>query len=198
MGQTKKYGFVFLLGGFFVSCIGTSERKSADYYNENKQTITEIRQLYEDLYKQQPFSAGFSDKSFTYYVVEVNTDTVRYIYNTASSTQQLYSTVLRFNYDTIKLKELGEKMHTIKCLWLSKSFFYVDGERENVTFLSFRSVDLNKKFVENKYYILVFLPHPIATLPHPIATADTGNSIKNGELVKIDSLVYFMIGSGFK
>ncbi|PWT70427.1 MAG: hypothetical protein C5B59_20630 [Bacteroidetes bacterium] len=189
MKQTKKYGLIFFLPAFFVFC--SDNRKSADYYFENKQTITEMRQLYEELYAHQPFSAGFSDKSFNYFVLEINTDTVRYIYNTENSWQQLYSAVVRFNYDTAKLKNLGEKMHAVKCLWLSKSYFYVDGERENVTFLSFRSVASNSKFVENKYFMLVFLPRPIAT------TFTIGRN-RTGELVKIDSLVYFMIGSGFR
>lgn len=191
MRQIKLYGFGFLMISLLASCAASRGRKSADYYNENRQTITEIQQLYEDLYKQQPFSAGFSDKSHKYYLMEVTTDTVRYIYNTEQNKQQFYSTIFRFNYDTSKLRELGEKMEAIKCLWISKSSFYVDEKREAVTFLSFRSVSSNRLFVENKYYILVFLNHP------PVSEFEK-EKIKKGGLIKIDNTVYFMIGSGFR
>jgi hypothetical protein len=189
--RIKLYDYLLLLASFFASCATSHERKSADYYNQNKQTITEIRQLYEDLYKQQPFSAGFSDKSYKYYLMEVTTDSVRYIYNTEKNRQEFFSTIYRFNYDTTKLKELGQKMKAIKCLWLSKSSFYINEKRETITFLSFKSVSSNKAFVENKYYILVFLNHPPAS-------EIENEKIKKGDFVKIDSLVYFMIGSGFR
>ena len=92
---------------------------------------------------------------------------------------------------TGKLIELGHKMKEIKSLWLSKSSFYLDGPYEIITFLSFKSVSSNKMFVENKYYILMFLPHPLTS-------SYIQARVKKGELVKINDLVYFMIGSGFR
>ena len=191
MKKIKLYGFVFLLIYALTSCAASSERKSADYYRQNQQTINQITQLYDHLYQQQPFSSGFSDKSYQYYLLEVTTDTVRYIYNTEKNKQAFFATIDKFNYDTSMLKDLGKKMKAIKCLWLSKSFFYIDEKRETITFLSFKSVSSNKLFVENKYYILVLLNHPITS-------PDISARIKKGDLVKIDSLVYFMIGSGFR
>jgi len=191
MKKIKLYGFAFLLICALASCAASSERKSADYYRQNQQTINQIKQLYDHLYQQQPFSAGFSDKSYQYYLLEVTTDTVRYIYNTERNKEAFFATIDKFNYDTTMLKDLGKKMKAIKCLWLSKSSFYIDEKRETITFLSFKSVSSNKLFVENKYYILVLLNHPITS-------PDISARIKKGDLVKIDSLVYFMIGSGFR
>ena len=82
-------------------------------------------------------------------------------------------------------------MKEIKCLWLSKATFNVNQKEEIVTFLSFKSVLIDKPFVENKYYILLFVPHPIND---PAIKA----RVKKGDLVKIDELVYFMIGNKFK
>jgi len=153
--------------------------------------ITEVRQIYDSLYAHQPFSVGFTDKTFTYYTMEVTTDTVRYVYNTEKSGKRLYQTILKFNYDTLLLEDLSVKMKEIKCLWLDKSFFYIDEKKVAVTFLSFKSVAIDKPFVENKYYILLFLEHP---LEHQEMKA----RIKKGNIVKINDLVYFGIGQRFR
>jgi hypothetical protein len=176
-----------------MSCASSSKstRKTAKYYKENKQAISELRELYEKLYLQHPFSAGFTDKSYKYYVMEVKTDTLRYIYNTEKNKQQVYQNITKFHYDTAMLRDLTFKMKETKCLWLSKSSFYVDEKRETVTFLSFKSASSNGPFVENKYYILIFLNHPITS-------PDIRARIKKGELVKIEELVYFTIGTKFR
>ena len=174
-----------------TSCAVNSTRKSASYYETNADQITEIRKNYESLYSHQPFSVGFTDKSFKYYVMEVTTDTLRYIYNTEQSEKKLLETIQRFQYDTAQLRQLARKMKEIKCLWLDKSSFYLDGVKESVTFLSFKSVTVDKPFVENKYYVLIFLNHELRD-------AETKARVKKGELVRITDLVYFMIGNRFR
>ena len=150
-----------------------------------------MRSLYDSLYRQQPFSVGFTDKTFTYYVMEVTTDTLRYIYNTEKSEHQLYRTIERFKYDTAILKRLALRMKEIKCLWLDKSTFYLDEKKDTITFLSFKSVSIETPFVENKYYVLLFLHHPLDT---PGLRA----KVKKGDIVKVDELVYFGIANRFR
>ena len=175
-----------------LSCTATSKRKSANYYFQNKDQITMILKLYEQLYAQQPFSGGYSDKSYKYITMEVVTDTVRYVFsNKGDNKTKLFETVKRYNYDTTKLKELSERLKAIKALWLSKATFNVNGKKETVTFLSFKSVLVEKPFVENKYYILLFPPGPVKD-------AESRPKIKKGDIVKINDSVYFMIGSKFK
>jgi hypothetical protein len=167
------------------------ERKSASYYKENRAAITRIRGYYDTLYRQQPFSAGFTDRSFKYYALEVITDTVKYVYNTEKSEKQLYETVLRFAYDTAMVKKLAKEMKGIRCLWVDKAFFYLQEKKEKITFVSFRSVSVDKPFTENKYYILLFPDHP---LDNP----DLKTRAKKGGVVRIDDQVYFMIGNNFR
>ena len=184
--------FLFLLISGFWSCTGAKKnRKSAEYYQQNKTAILEMKSWYDSLYRQQPFSVGFTDKTFTYYVMEITTDTLRYIYNTEKSEQNLHQTIGRFRYDTSLLKKLAIRMKEIKCLWLDKATFYLDEKKDTVTFLSFKSVSLEYPFVENKYYVLLFLHHPIDV---PLMNA----KVKNGDIVKVDELVYFGIGNRFR
>lgn len=181
---------VLLLSGL-PGCFSASKAKSADYYRVNRAALEDLRNQYEQLYRHQPFSAGFTDKSCTYYTMEVRTDTVRYIYNTEKNSQQVAGLIERFDYDTAQLRAFGQKMKALKCLWLSKSSFFVDEKRETVTFLSFDAATGEKPFVEQKYYILIFLNHPIEHL-------DNKKKVKKGNLVKIDERVYYMIGNGYR
>jgi hypothetical protein len=191
MGKCKLYVCLLSILAGWSSCAVNSPRKSTAYYEKNKVAIHELVDYYNNLYQHQPFSVGFTDKSFEYYLMEVTTDTLRYIYNTEKSEEKLFETIGRFKYDTSQLKKLAAKMKEIKCLWLDKTFFYLDEKKEIVTFLSFKSVAVDKPFVENKYYVLVFLEHK---LDHPAIKA----RIKKGELVRVNDLVYFMIGNRFR
>lgn len=180
-----------LTSGLLSSCTAAKKRKSEKYYFEHKQTITEIRRLFDTLYAHQPFSAGFSDRSFSYYVLEVLTDSVRFIYNGERNRPQLEDAVLRFGFDTTQLRSLANKLKAIKCLWISKRSFYVNRQQETVTFLSFKSIANTSFFTENKYYILIFPPRQILS-------KHFRERIKRGDLVKIEDQVWFTIGSNFR
>jgi hypothetical protein len=168
-----------------------AKRKSAQYYYENKTAIEEVRLLFDSLYKHQPFSAGFSDRSFQYYLLEVTTDSVRYIYDTEKNKPLATAAITRFGYDTTLSFTLARLLKKIKCLWISKRSFYVNQQRETVTFLSFKSVANTNLFSENKYYTLVFLPHPISS-------KSLREKVRKGDIVQIEGLVYFLISSNFR
>jgi len=187
----KAYVAYTMLLVFLASCFAGTERKSYSYYVKNRLAIEQIRIIYEALYQQQPFAAGFTDRSFKEYIMEVTTDTVRYVYNTEYSKEKLTETIHKFGYDTVVLRTLAAKMKEIKCLWLDKASFYLDGKKQTVTFISFKSALIEKPFVENKYFILVFLPEKIEQ-------AETRPRVKSGEFVRIDDYVYYTIGNKFR
>jgi hypothetical protein len=175
----------------FFSCAAGSKRKSAEYYTANRKAINELRSLYEKLYHHQPFAAGFTDKTLAYYVMEVTTDTVRYIYNSEKNRDQLYETIEKFQYDTSLLRLFSHKMKEVKCLWLSKASFYVNENWETITFFSFKSASTDRPFVENKYYILLFPESPFSN-------ERIAKKIAKGSLVKIENMVYFTISNRYR
>ena len=175
----------------FSSCMSSKNRKSSNFYQEHKTEIDDLRNTYDQLYTHLPFSAGFTDKSHKYYVMEVKTDSVRYIFNSEKNRVQLGEVIRKFEYDTTKLRSLSYLLKNTNCLWLSKSSFFIDGKRETVTYLSFRSALTDNPFVENKYYILIFLPHPITS-------PEINKRVQKGDLVKIDDLVYYTIGNRYR
>ena len=157
-------------------------RKSATYYQENKIAISELRNYFNLLYKQQPFSAGFTDNTLKYYVMQVSTDTLRSVYNTEKRKDELYQNISRFHYDTSMLIKMTDKMREIKCLWVGKIEYYFGEHKECFEYISFKSSD--EAFRENKYHLLVFLDHTIAD---PKVYEQFGKA----SLVKVDSLVYY-------
>lgn len=158
------------------------ERKSGSYYQENKKEISELKNDYDALYRQQAFSAGFTDKTFKYYVMQIITDTLRAIYNSEKRKDELWQNVLRFNYDTVALKKMAAIMKRIKCLWVGKTDRYFGEKREVFTYISFQSAD--RAFRENKYYVLIL---PDRKVDYP----EMQEQIRKGKIVQIDSLVYF-------
>ena len=158
------------------------ERKSASYYQENKKAINELKNEYDALYRQQAFSAGFTDKAFKYYVMQIITDTLRAIYNSEKRKDELWQNVLQFHYDTVALKKMAAMMKKIKCLWVGKTDHYFGEKREVFTYISFQSAD--KAFRENKYYVLIL---PDRKVDYP----EVQEQIKKGKIVQLDSLVYF-------
>ena len=183
--------YIFL-AWFSVICFScTAERKSAKYYNDHKTDLATLKTYYDSLYRKQPFSAGFTDKSCRYYVMQINTDTLRSVYTTDTKKEELWKNVLRYQYDTVLLNKMAQKMKQLKCLWLNKTTDWLEEQRETYTYISFGSALVDKPFVEDKYYILIFLDHKIN---HP----EVEGKIKKGELVPVDDLVYFTIGSSYR
>ena len=163
-----------------LSC--SPERKSGSYYYENKNEINQLKNEYDALYRQQAFSAGFTDKTFKYYVMQITTDTLRAIYNSEKRKNELWQNVLNFGYDTVTLKKMAAMMKRIKCLWVGKTDYYFGEKREVFTYISFQSAD--KAFRENKYYVLILADRKV---DYP----EIKEQISKGKIVQIDSLVYF-------
>jgi hypothetical protein len=180
MNALKLLTSILLILAIDHSC--SPERKSGSYYRENKKEINELKDEYDALYRQQAFSAGFTDKAFKYYVMQIMTDTLRAIYNTEKRKDELWQNVLRFHYDTVALKNMAAMMKKIKCLWVGKTDHYFGERREVFTYISFQSAD--KAFRENKYYVLIL---PDRKVDYPEAQ----EQIKKGKIVQIDSFVYF-------
>ena len=175
-----------------VTCFSCgAERKSTKYYQENKADLATLKSYYDSLYRTQPFSAGFTDKSCKYYVMQINTDTLRSVFTTDTRKGELWKNVLRYQYDTVLLNKMAHKMKELKCLWLSKTTDWLGEQKETYTYISFGSALVDKPFVEDKYYILIFLDHKIN---HPVVEG----KINKGDLVPVDGLVYFTIGSSYR
>jgi hypothetical protein len=87
--------------------------------------------------------------------MDIITDTVRYAVDNIQSMQIFREAVYMFKYDTVALRRLYQKMYDIKCIWLGTTEIFYKGKKEDVIFLTFRSVRFGNPFLDRKYYTLV-------------------------------------------
>lgn len=183
------YAIVLLL--LLSGCFGKAQRKSADYYTRNAVALQAIRANFDSLYQVNPFSIGYTDKSFRYYFVEFTTDTVRWVYNNVYSPDSLANAMQRMGYPASQFKRLLVSMKEVQCLWLDKTKRYLEGQPVYFTYLSFGSALADKPFVENKYYVLIFPngPQPKAALQR---------RAKSGGIIPINDSVFFTVSNRFR
>jgi hypothetical protein len=179
------------MAALFSACAASKEKKTDKYYFEHEQEIQEIISLYKSLYKHQPFSLGFSDRSYEHIGMDIITDTVRYAIDNLQSMQIFREAVYAFEYDTVAIRNLYRKMYDIKCIWVGTTDIYYKGEKEDVIFLTFRSVRFGNPFLDRKYYTLViFDPRFI--------NAETDRLIREVGYKNVKNEIYFSIVEKFR
>jgi hypothetical protein len=183
-------GFLFIIV-LLYSCAASREKKSAKYYFENEKSIQEILKLYKDQYRIQPFSLGFSDRSYDHIGVDIITDTVRYALHNRQNMDLFREAVYAFKYDTVALRKMYYKMFDIGCIWVGTADYYYKGKQEEVVFLSFRSVRFGNPFLDRKYYHLVlFDPRLI--------NDETNKLIEDAGFKRVKNEIYFKIMGKFR
>ena len=188
--QIKWHLYVFLLA-LLSSCFGGGQRKSTDYYYQNTALLHQLKNNFDSLYKVHPLSVGYTDKSFRYYFVEFPTDSVRWIYNNESGSDSMALMFKKAGYELDMFYRLIDSMKKVKCLWIDKTKRFIEGKPAYFTYMSFGSVLVDKPFVENKYYALIFPNDPNALFA-------VKRSAKRGGVVAINDTVYFTIANRFR
>jgi hypothetical protein len=123
--------------------------------------------------------------------MDIITDTVRYALDNQQSMQLFREAIYAFEYDTVAIRKMYRKMYDIKCIWIGTADFYHKGKREDVIFLSFRSVRFGNPFLDRKYYTLViFDPNFI--------NAETDRLIREAGYKNVRNEIYFNIVEKFR
>lgn len=165
--------------------------KYESFYRQHISSIDSLVGRFEEMYAQRPCSIGFTDLSFQHFSMEVYSDSVRYIYNTSLSNGEALHKAVGFQYDSVQLTDLAMHLYRLKGLWIGKTSFYINGEKESVTFLSFRQVNKGKLFAQAQYVILLFPGKNIEGLAQ-------SRRVQNGTLRQIGNHVFITIGNGFR
>jgi hypothetical protein len=181
---------ILILAGL-VSCVSMKERKSEKFYLQNRETIKSILSTYDSLYAYIPFNIGFSDRGFTKVGMDIITDTVRYAITNLQSVELFRRTIQGFHFDSARIRGLYEDLYSIKCIWLGKADFYFRGNRELLTYLSFKSVASGNPFLDRKYYTLVFFEPGLIQ-------EEMYEKIASAGFKRIDTDIYFGILGKFR
>ena len=187
----RKLAYITLMAALFSSCAASKEKKTDKYYYENEKDIQEIISIYKGLYNHQPFSLGFSDRSYEHIGIDIITDTVRYAIDNLQIMHIFREAVYAFKYDTVSIRKLYKKMFDIKCIWIGTTEIYYKGKKKDVIFLTFRSVRFGNPFLDRKYYTLViFDPRFI--------NEETNRLIREAGYKNVKNEIYFSIIEKFR
>ena len=99
--------YIFLC--IIVSC-SYSKKFTRNYYKENETTLQSIRQRFKDLHDKHPFSLELKDQRLRRIGIEIQTDSIKYIYTFRTDEPYLLDTLYKYQFD---VKPVSEYMHRL-------------------------------------------------------------------------------------
>ncbi len=126
------------------------------YYTENEVTISRIEETYKNIFVIKPIVIEFTDNDFNYVIIEIKTDSIRYIYEFNVNANNLKDTLVKFGFDSNEVLKLIFDMKQIKCTWINTLDYYVEDKKLNLIFMSMRPVYFDLSLAKRKYYTLTF------------------------------------------
>jgi len=153
-----RYILAFLTAMTLVACTG--KNITSKFYTDHREQIDTIKNTFEELYSQKPFSLTFSDKRFRTVTLDIQTDSMTYIYDFLVTDPRLTDTLQHYQLDTAVTKRLITLMQSIKCTWVNSFEYYADGIRKSLIFISVKPVAYKPVFKARRYYILTYYSQP--------------------------------------
>jgi hypothetical protein len=147
----------FCISLMLDSCVSTNISK---YYAEHRLTLDSIEQNYRSIYMLRPFSLLFTDKSFKHISLEINTDTIKYIYEFALTENRLKDSNEKYNLSPLRMEGLINSMKSIGCQWVGNLDYYEDQKKHSLVYISIRSKTSRFPLVDKRYYILTYYSQP--------------------------------------
>jgi hypothetical protein len=160
MPLSFKHIIVLLLAVQLLASCAVSKKFPAAYYKENEATIVKMEATYNKIAAARPLSIGFTDKEFRHVLVEMKTDTVRYVYEFNLNDPSLFDSLQHYGYDTAATASLMQYMKKTQCTWINMLDYYTSGRKQLLTFMSIRHKSLSAPFSQEKYFILTFYKQP--------------------------------------
>src|SRR6185436_18152839 len=121
---------IFCVTLISLSSCTVSKTYPIEYYNQHKETMGEMQDLYNKATQQKLLAIAFYDLDFTDISLELKTDTVRYIYDFYYGEKRINDSLFKFGYDTSLVQQLIKDMRKIRCSWINTLDYYVDGNKK--------------------------------------------------------------------
>jgi hypothetical protein len=148
--------FLVMLFGVVGFACKTPLNRATIYYKKYDDKLLDIIKQYDKLSAHHNFMCGFTDRTFKYFSIEIKTDSVRYVYNSAVRNFQLADSVIKFQIDTAGVRRMAIDMYKIKCLWVGKADFYPQKQKVTIDYLAFGMPANNNPFNESKYLVVAY------------------------------------------
>lgn len=160
MNKHLQHIISFILLIIILSSCSVSRQFPINYYNENEKDIVGIEAVYSHIAQPKLLSLGFTDRDYRHVLIEMKTDSIRYVYEFNFNDPSMYDSLYKYGYDTTATAYLLQYMKQAHCTWVNKLDYYVDGQKRLLTFMSIRNKSLRAPFAPEKYFILTFYNQP--------------------------------------
>jgi hypothetical protein len=160
MNKRLQHIIYFVLLIITMTSCSVSRQFPINYYNEHEKDIVGIEAVYSHIAQPKLLSLGFTDEQFRHVLIEMKTDSIRYVYEFSLNDPSLYDSLYKYGYDTTATAYLLQYMKKAHCTWVNKLDYYVGGEKRLLTFMSIRNKSLRAPFAPEKYFILTFYSQP--------------------------------------
>ena len=160
MNKRLQHIIYFMVLIVTISSCSVSRQFPINYYNQHEKDIVGIEAVYSHIAQPKLLSLGFTDEQFRHVLIEMKTDSIRYVYEFNLNDRSLYDSLYKYGYDTTATAYLLQYMKKAHCTWVNKLDYYVDGQRRLLTFMSIRNKSLRAPFAPEKYFILTFYNQP--------------------------------------
>lgn len=143
-----------------MSSCSVSRSFPINYYKQHEKDIVGIEAVYSHIAQPRLLSLGFTNRQFSQVLIEMKTDSIRYIYEFNLNEPAMYDSLFKYGYDTTATAYLLQYMKKANCTWVNKLDYYVAGQKRLLTFMSIRNRSLRAPFSPEKYFILTFYNQP--------------------------------------
>ncbi|SDC07753.1 hypothetical protein [Niabella drilacis] len=133
---------------------------TSDFYAKNEQRLETIKDDFNRLYNQHPFSILFEEKTFTNISFEFNEDSIKYIYHFNIHAPAFTDSLKAHHYQAQEVQKLVENMRAIQCTWIANVDYYEGLKARRLTQMSVRNKALNSTLKGESYCTLVFFETP--------------------------------------
>ena len=130
------------------------------YYHRHQSALDSIELMYTHAYARKPFSIEFTDRAFDRVSLELDTDTLTYIYEFWVGEDRMQDTLHKYGYDTTAVNNLATLMRSVDCTWVNNLDYYTGERKHYLTYISLWPRTFNFPFVNKKYYILTYFQQP--------------------------------------
>ncbi len=130
------------------------------YYNRHQSILDSIELVYRAAYTHKPFSIEFTDRSFGRVSLELNTDSLTYVYEFFVGEDRMRDSLDKYGFNTDVINDLIARMRSVNCTWVDNLDYYTDVRKHSLTYVSLWPRIFNAPFVKKKYYILTYFQQP--------------------------------------
>jgi hypothetical protein len=183
----------------FTSCTSLN---ITNYYHKHQYTLDGMARVYQTAWHNRHFSIEFTDRTFNQVSLELDTDTLTYIYEFTAGESRMQDTILKYGYDSAAIDNLILNMRSMECTWINDLDYYTDTTRHSLVYISLWPKTFNLPFANKKYFILTYFSQP--QYFDPEGNLMTGRRLRhirkiNGETFKkINDKVCYTISAQFR